>query len=443
MHNIFRSNFRYIAQRYEEWQGGVCINKGLIDAEIIAEVIDEETIRFKIEDADNLNILKDFEFELLNPMSESLPDRIQYIHSTNDFNPIVPIVCHIFHKDNNIEYVRFAMTNPDRIIEFYGNVVEMSQPHRLSPKEQEDYHGTTADSILSELRSYGMYESGAIMERAAQLFWDNAKVENKEQVRLIIESHKLFVEVYKIAQEEKDYSDEENDSEPMILPKVYLFMAYCNYKIGNIKDSYLIAKMAEHSLEEVLRTSLFTGIRDMVGGKDIDEFLDILKNQYGDEISTISEETIDPCKLDLDLLRKNEVLNGDESGKPNKAQIKSLIEAINEIKENILQYADSSHNNELVMRAFQFSKMLELYTYPLLYAWQIYKYGWHSDFWEEGESMLDYMMFELKSREMTKQLLDTLEQGDSPFKNFERNGAITKDLIRIYSILIKDNSFET
>lgn len=441
MYNIFRSNFRYIAQRYEEWQGGVCINKGLIDSEITAEVLDEETIRFKIEGADELNITKDFEFELLNPMSESLPDRIQYIHSTNDFNPIIPIVCHIFHKNNNIDYVRFAMTNPDRIIEFYGNVVEMSQPQRLSPKEKEDYHETTADSILSELRNYGMYESGAIMERGANLFWDNAKVENREQVRLIIESHKLFVEVYKLAHEEKSY--DEDDKEPMILPKVYLFMAYCNFKIGNIRDSYLIAKIAEKSLDEVLRTSLFTGIRDMVGGKDIDEFLNILHDQYGDVIASITDFQIDPCKLDIKRIVQIDELSNNESERPSKMQIKTLIEAIYKVKEGISQYADTSRNNELVMRAFQFNNVLELYTYPLLNAWQFYKYGWHTDFWEEGESMIDYMMFEMRAKEMTQQLLDTLKQGNSPFANFEREGAITQDLIRIYTKLLKDNAFDS
>ena len=65
----------------------------------------------------DLAIAPTFIFE--KALSQILSDRIQYIRQS-DFNPIEPVVCHIFTKDDELNCIRFAMTNPDRIIEFYG-----------------------------------------------------------------------------------------------------------------------------------------------------------------------------------------------------------------------------------------------------------------------------------------------------------------------------------
>ncbi|MBR1784557.1 MAG: hypothetical protein IJ760_03845 [Bacteroidales bacterium] len=49
-----------------------------------------------------------------------LPDRVQYGRLMNRpwKDPKEPVVCNIF---NNMECIRFAMTSPLRIIEFYGS----------------------------------------------------------------------------------------------------------------------------------------------------------------------------------------------------------------------------------------------------------------------------------------------------------------------------------
>jgi len=120
MTNIFKKNFRFIANRYEEWQGGRCISQGSINSDIVAKTT-SNSIHIELNGAGNLRILKSFEFEFIG--SDVLADRIQYIHASSDFNPIVPMVCHLFFKGDIISCVRFAMTNPDRIIEFYGSMI--------------------------------------------------------------------------------------------------------------------------------------------------------------------------------------------------------------------------------------------------------------------------------------------------------------------------------
>ena len=50
------------------------------------------------------------------------------------------MICNIFYKGDNIEYVRFAMTNPDRLIEFYGYMENLGQPSTgLSKKIYQTY----------------------------------------------------------------------------------------------------------------------------------------------------------------------------------------------------------------------------------------------------------------------------------------------------------------
>ena len=124
-----------------------------------------------------------------------------------------------------------------------------------------------------------------------------------------------------------------------------------------------------------------------------------------------------------------------DPSKPTETEIKRLIESISNIQEMHSKYADNSDDSEIAIRIFQFNQFLEMYKNPLLMAWQIYKYGWHSDFWEEGHSMFDYMLFETKAREITGELIKTLEE-NSPFAQFERCSLITNGLLHVYRHLL-------
>lgn len=124
--------------------------------------------------------------------------------------------------------------------------------------------------------------------------------------------------------------------------------------------------------------------------------------------------------------------------KPTANEIKSLIETISHVQGTYSRIAEEKGNSQFTIQVLQHNQVLELYKNPLLAAWQLYKYGWHSDFWDEGASMSSYMMFELRAKEMIKDLTKTLEE-DSPFASIERNSAITNGLLHVYRHLLKQD----
>ena len=147
---FYKANFIFKANRYEEWQSGQCLSQGVISTEIVAEVYGN-TIHFELDDIGRIRMLKSFDFDISDEDGGILPDRIQYVRGTSDFNPIVPVICHIFYSGSTMQYVRFAMTNPDRIVEFYGKLVELSKP------QEKDAVGK--DNLGVKLASQFMVES--------------------------------------------------------------------------------------------------------------------------------------------------------------------------------------------------------------------------------------------------------------------------------------------
>ena len=49
----------------------------------------------------------------------------------------------------------------------------------------------------------------------------------------------------------------------------------------------------------------------------------------------------------------------------------------------------------------------------LLFCWETLGYGNHWDFWEEGDSMFDYMMLTLSPREALQDVINGLKTDDS------------------------------
>ncbi|MFR9502043.1 MAG: hypothetical protein SNJ28_05915 [Rikenellaceae bacterium] len=258
--SIFRKNISFTANRYEEWQQGMCISSGNISTTIIAEV-QSDKIHFVLDDVGSIRMNKQSTYLLA--ASTILADRIQYANSS-DFDPNTPIICHIFFEGGKVSYIRFAMTNPDRIVEFYGELNSVSEP-----------------------KSTSCYNK------------DTKEVDNQ-------------------------------------------------------------------------------GV--------------------------------------------------------SKEQIKSMIDVISHIQENFTRIGEQNGD---ALQSFQLNKLLDQFKLPLLFAWQRYKYGWHSDFWEEGESMIEYMLFEADVENSISKLQEILYSA-SPFKMIERDGLITKGLLIIYSQILSD-----
>lgn len=123
-----------------------------------------------------------------------------------------------------------------------------------------------------------------------------------------------------------------------------------------------------------------------------------------------------------------------EMQKPSANDIKSLIEVISHIQR---KFSEIGKKNGDTIIAFQNNKMLEAFKNVLFFAWEKYKYGWHSDFWEEGDSMTDYMIFEINAEDIISDLITVL-QTKSPFELLEKNNKITNGLLSIYLTLQHD-----
>lgn len=135
-----------------------------------------------------------------------------------------------------------------------------------------------------------------------------------------------------------------------------------------------------------------------------------------------------------EILSESNTLNDDkeDGNKPSESTIRKLIESIIHIQRYMLTQGEQ-HNN--LIQAFQFTKMLDMFKNPLLFGWEKYGYGWHSDFWKEGDSMFEYDMFLFNAEEQLVHCLEMLNS-DSPFRYFEKEGQMTRILSEVLSDIL-------
>lgn len=280
----------------------------------------------------------------------------------------------------------------------------------------------SSEDILTKLHNDGMLSTETIMESAVKLYNENANVEDISQARAVIESLKMFIKVYQF------YNEENEGRVSMFTPKILMFIALCNYKIDNINRAYCIAKQGLEAVDKAIENSTLTGIPSSIYGADILQELinTIEKEKYDEVVDADNYNKIDPTDIDISKFEKLEA----DILKPSKTQIRNLIETISHIQAEFSIVGE--HEN-----AFRVNKVLETFKIPLCFAWQGYKYGWHTDFCKEGDSLLPFMMFEMNIQKNTKDLIDLLKS-NSPFSQIERNSAITNALIHIYTTFIKD-----
>lgn len=156
MNFLANKSFVFLADRYEEWMSGACISQGPVSAKITADA-SEDGITFNVEGADSLRMQKQVTFALIteNGPSVDLGKRLQYL---NPFfcqeNPLEAIVCHVFYEGRTISYIRFGMSYPDRIIEFYGKTVSfdgLAMPE-VAPGKRLSFKKSFIDGIADQYR---------------------------------------------------------------------------------------------------------------------------------------------------------------------------------------------------------------------------------------------------------------------------------------------------
>ena len=122
LQSVYLKGFSFHVNRFEEWQNGNCTKSGSLDFDL--DLISNGAGLFvKIPQSEIFRMVNSVIFPFIG--SYVLQDRVQYVNAEGFTGaPNIPIVLHIFVKNSAIDCVRFAMTAPDRIVEFYGYQIE-------------------------------------------------------------------------------------------------------------------------------------------------------------------------------------------------------------------------------------------------------------------------------------------------------------------------------
>lgn len=274
---------------------------------------------------------------------------------------------------------------------------------------------------------------------------DNNPIFSQENIKRL--GGYISDKAYVLANDANDTKDQQEAAEKLSLVK-FLMAHMADHFFGYFPASYFLSddqRMAFADFIDDLKQDPMQVLEILIGFVD-DAFNEIDYIEYPeDELyrkprrdKTIEEDVINfLVEIHKNFGEFHDRLlaapqNQDES-KPTEARLKALINTISKIQEYMLSQGEA-HNQ--LMQAFQFTKMLDLFKNPLLFAWEQFKYGWHSDFWKEGDSMLEYDMFLFNAQEHLDKCLYLLNS-DSPFKHFERNNQITYDLINVISDISK------
>lgn len=300
---LLRNSLSFHATRYEEWMNGQCIGNGCLDTDIVAEA-SRTDIRFYISKTDSLEINSSSVFEFTDETNELVLDRIIYYHESNSPDSNEPVECQLFTAGKAISRIRFTLINPLRVIEFYGNVIEIGQPKRHIYKESSKIK--TAEYVLSHLKATYRYNADVIMEAAVKHFELYCDAASHEQIRGIVESLKLFIEVYKLLIEQT-YDEGKTH---LLLPKVCFFISICNQKIYNNKQAYAVAKEGLVKVHAALSESIYENLPpEILGADDLKRVITDIENNYPEVLSSDNFCVVNPCIVDtsfIDSIEKNQ-----------------------------------------------------------------------------------------------------------------------------------------
>jgi len=419
MNRFFKKNFHFVANRFEEWQSGYCTSKGNLKTNIWAET-SNNSIHFELDDINELKMDTYSEFNFME--SDILHDRIQYVKATSDLSPNIPIVCHLFVNDDTINCVRFAMTNPDRIIEFYGDLVELGQQIKLSSKiKSTNTKQISAEEIIQELESYNGLFTEALMERATKIYNAHSSVQSIDDAYSIIEALKLFVKANEL--------DNNENSTSMFKPKILMFIALCNYTINNINTAYCIAKKALGIIDVVIDNSAFSGLsKSMFGGDTLEELIDTIETNYPENIEDNNYENVDENIIDT---VEFECIIGKSLSK---TTILNFINTLDSIRNQLMDAVILQENKKALFIIMELHEIAS----PVFYAWEYYGYGTITDFWKEDAAIKTYNDFSKNALAELRRMNNAYINGLFPLKAIDENDSLRLGLLNIITVLINE-----
>lgn len=269
---------------------------------------------------------------------------------------------------------------------------------------------------------------------------DNNPIFSKENIKRL--AGYISDKAYTLRCDANDTEEQYEAAEKLSLIK-YLLAHIADHFFGYFPASYFLngeQRIAYNDFVDDLKQDPMQILEILIGFTD-DTFDEIDYIEYPEDEQyrrpkrdkEIEEEVLDVLvELHKNFAEFRERLlapaQNQDKTKPNETQLRTLINTVSKIQDYMLTQGEA---HDQLVQAFQFAKMLEAFKLPLLFAWEQHKYGWHSDFWKEGDSIFEYDMFLFNADEHIKNCISILSS-DSPFTHFERNGELTDDLIAIF-----------
>lgn len=425
--DIYRNNFSFHTTRYEEWMNGQCIGSDALETEIVAEA-SRTDIRFYISDIGNLEINSSSVFEFSDETTELVLDRIIYYHEVVSSEPNEPVECQLFRSGSTISGIRFTMLNPIRVIEFYGDVVEIGQANRHVYKESIKIK--TAESIISNLKATYRFDVDNLMEAAVKHFELYSDASTPDQIRGVVESLKLFIEVYKMLIE---HTYDEGETH-MLLPKVCFFISICNLKLCNINQAYFVAKEGLTKVDEVIRDSIFENLpSDLIGADDLRDLINHIEENHPRVKSVNYSSNVNPCLVDTSIIDSIEKNNPEKFRELTIDDIEKIHDKLCSLQISLNKLYNKT-GNPIVLDA---KSSIDRFKYPLYVIWESFDPNYYSKV--ESEVIEDPKCIEFRSdiKAGIFSLISELEE-NSIFQKILKNDDVTERLIGIYNFILDE-----
>ena len=421
---LYRNSFLFHAIRFEEWSNGQCIGNGVIETDIMAEA-SKSNIRFYISSTGNLKISSSSVFEFSDESEELILDRIIYSHEVLSADPTEPVECQLFITGSTVSGIRFTMLNPLRVIEFYGTVIEIGQPYRHVYKEQDKIK--TAESIISNLKTSHRYDADKLMEVAVNHFELYSDASTPEQIKGVVESLKLFVEVYKMLTK---MTFDENKVH-MLLPKVYFFISICNLKLCNISQAYAVAKEGLVKVDEVIRDSVFENLPpNLIGADDLRDIIIHIENNYPG-VKNSSSNAVNPCIIDTGIIESIEKNSPEILRDISTDDLEIIHDKLCSLQASLNKLFDKTGNRKVLDAKNDIDK----YKYPLYAYWESFDLYLNSKVDPQVVNSPNYQAFKTDIQAGIHNLLCELEES-SLFHKILRDDDVTERLVSIYNYII-------
>lgn len=429
--DLYRANIHYIADSYEIYEGGKRLDAGVCNVDIRG-IAKQGEIKFVLTGAESFPLASVFLFPFSSPEAELLPDRIAYMKMFVPDGRNEPMVCHLFLKGDDLDYIRFAVMgmNGFKLFEFKGRLLEDDNVEDISMNVK------SAETVISELRRTGSLSPQGLLDWGVDLYNANSDVKTPENIKAIIEAFKLFVEAYKLergrmADEKEEFDDEDNDEEEnddsfsFALPVILKFIALCNYKLNNMTQAGKVAERGLEELEKAQDNSFISFDPNSLGKNTMEEIIDLVQKAGQYEPLDEYDDTFDETEMNFDYAEGMLLFLEDDDSRAEEISadnFRSLIKRINFSGDMLWK---SLKGSDSTITLFQ---ILDATRDTLYYCWEKLGFGHHSDFWKEGDSMLSYMFIELDPRKYVQNLLNFYMQS-SPFRSLDRKDIIRKGIV--------------